>query len=781
MAMSEHSRAIHWTLTPLLALGAWCLMLVMHGAVPFLLSPTLGQAVWSTGFSQSFVNQSLWTVYATNFGAPEPAAMAFGLPGAWLTALYIQLGLQPPDAYSAMVASWMTLAMGSAYAMARHFSVKPALAVLAALGWMSMPVTWAHAGYSMLSIGIALLPMYFLSSLKLLEHCGPADGEPVRKQGLWKLIYPLVCILAVFMDGYSFMFFAVGASLLGGWWWLRTNPVGRRRLNVAVLPLHVLSLLAAYLLYGAFVGKSVYSAAPLDFFRGWGADLTFFARPTMGMHWLPDILGWSIARSNQQYFGDTSVWITTFSIPVVVGGIWAAWRMVRVQRAALGLLLVAGFGFYMAMGPSIKFNSVKTEGLAQGQHMPAEAALAPTGSGVLSKNIPGFNNMRASYRWTALGVFGAWGLLLLALSTHNSRGTKVLAASFMGVVILLNLPDLSKKWPAYTSYRSMFYQIEADLVDDMRTVLHKGERVAFLPWRNDFLVNYLAARLNIVSFNIGGDKNLESAREHWPRWMSGFSMGQIDPKFANRAALLLVEREADAVVFPYFDMLLAAHKWPPANTFKTEIEPSIAFIRNSSLFEITHGTNYVTVRLKREYVKWPTDTLIGKVLSTECTVSPCQRPVKLGANSLAKHSFLVDGWSGPEPWGQWSEGEVARVVLNIAGQPRGDLELLLEGHAFLVPEKHPKQQVDVFLGDRKIGQLDYELPNDANPSIKSITIPRDSLIHSTGKIEPWILLTFRFKTIKSPADLGISTDSRKISLGLTSLSLHEKPLTVPTK
>lgn len=673
MAMFEHPRTTHWALTPLLLVSAWGLMLVMHGTVPFLLSPTLGQAVWSTGFSQSFVNQSLWTVYATNFGAPEPAAMAFGLPGAWLAALYIQLGLQPPDAYSAMVASWMTLAMGSAYAMARHFSVKPALAVLAALGWMSMPVTWAHADFSMLSIGIALLPMYFFCSLKLFQQCAPTDDDPVGNHILWKLAYPLVCIVAVFMDGYSFMFFAVGASLLGGWWWWEANPAGRKHLALIALPLHILGLLVAYLLYGAFVGKSGYSAAPLDFFRGWGADLTFFARPTQGMHWLPDALGWSVARSDQQYFGDASVWITTFCIPVVVGGIWAAWHVARVQRAALGLLLVAGFGFYMAMGPSIKLNSVKPEGAALGQMMPAKAALAPTGSGFLSEKLPGFNNMRASYRWTALGVFGAWGLLLLALSTRNGRGTKVLAASFMGVVILLNLPDLSKKWPGYMLYRSMFYQIEADLVDDMRSVLHANERVAFLPYRNDFLVNYLAARLNLVSFNIGGDKNLEIAKVHWPTWMRGFQHGEMDAQFSNRIVMLLISRQADSVVLPFNDMLLAAHTWPYPLKFKNPMQAVARSLQGLDIFTIVEREHYIVVRLNPEHRNMPSSTITSKLLKHNCLPPLClkqegfNQTIRTQSGTLSGTRLVTHGQRGFLLYGPNVEMNPGEYILTVYG------------------------------------------------------------------------------------------------------------------
>ena len=778
--MIDRSPSTERAQTLLLLVGAWCLMLVVHGAVPFLLTPTLGQAVWSTGFSQSFANQSLWAIHATNFGAPEPAAMAFGLPGAWLAGLFIRFGLQPPDAYSAMVASWMTLALVSAYALARHFSVKPPLAVLAAMGWMSMPVTWAHAGYSMLSIGIALLPLYFLCAVILLAQCARLDGEVVGSGYVWWWVYPLVCVLAVFMDGYSFMFFAVGATLLAGWWWLRTDAAGRKKLALVALPLHLISLLAAYLLYGAFVGKSGYPAAPLDFFRGWGADLTFFAVPTRGIHWLPDAMGWSQVRSEQRYFGDASVWVTTFAIPVILAGTWAAWRA-RTHRITLGLLLVAIFGFYMALGPSIKLNSVKPEGASMGQLMPADVALAPTGSGFLSENLPGFNNMRASYRWTALGVLGAWGLLVLSLSARHGRVTQLIGASLMGVVILFNLPDLPDKWTKDAKSRAMFFQIETDLVDDMRGLLREGDRVAFLPWRNDFLVNYLAARLNIVSYNIGGDKNLESAREHWPTTMRGFVMGQTDPRFATRAALVLATREADAVVLPYIDMAHAASKWPAINKYKTELEPSITFLQDTSLFEITRSDRYTMARLKQAHLNWPKTTLMGKVLLAACTTSPCEKSAKIDNDSFVKHAFLMEGWSVPEPWGQWSDGDSASVLLNIATPPHGDLELLVNGHAFLVPEKHPEQHVDIFLNDRKIGQWDYALPGDAEPSVKSVTIPRDSWIDSMEKMKPWLLLTFRFKKPQSPADLGMSMDSRRISLGLTSLSLREKSASVPTR
>ncbi|QNA99270.1 hypothetical protein [Massilia sp. Se16.2.3] len=317
------------------------------------MTPTLGQAVWTTGFSQSFANGSLFDIHTHAFGIPRPAAIAFGLAGAWPAGLLIRLGLHPADAYAGMVAAWLGLAMFSAYRVARLFGAGRPLALPGAVAWMSMPIVWAHAGYSMLSLGIALLPFYFMAAIRLFmlapgsRRIGAADAA----------LYCAAAVLSVFMDGYTFMMFACGASMFLLYAFL-VRPEARRTLACFAVPVHVASFGLAYLLFSAYIGKSHFEAQQLDFFRAWGLDLSFAAIPTRGLLWLPDLLGWSVERSDARYFGDDSVWRTTFALPLLLVALAAWWRG-RQKGFATAAVLVAAFGFYMALGPALKINATK--------------------------------------------------------------------------------------------------------------------------------------------------------------------------------------------------------------------------------------------------------------------------------------------------------------------------------------------------------------------------------------------------------------------------------------
>lgn len=594
-------------------LASLIFVLCLHGAVPFFAVPTLGQAVWTTGFSQSFINDSVFAIYAKNIGAPVPAAIAFGLAGAWPTAILMKLGFHPSDAYSAMAAFWLIAAFISAYKIGRFFGVRPSFAVTGAVLWLSMPVIWNHSGYSMVSFGIALLSLYFFAVLRLFLQ---KDDLPYQNFK-YSFLYVLACIVAVFMDGYSFIMFAVGASILALWVFVIASGQ-RRRFLFHVFPTHVLGFGLAYLLYALYIGKTQFEPSPIDFFRGWGVDLTFLVFPSRGMLWIPDFFGWSVSRSNKEFFGDASVWMTTFSLPLIAAASWAWWKTRKQRQLATGILLMAVFGFYMALGPSLKINSVKPVSETVGPTMPAEYAVGPTGSALLSENLPGFKNMRASYRWAALGIFGSWLLIMILLSSGRRRVSNA-AVAVIGLITLLNLPHLPEKWAKYVKNREMFHQIDSDLLKMMKEDFHPNEQAAFLPYRNDFLVNYLASRLDIKSYNIGGDKTLNEARRHWPGILRASKMSEVDDHFLERVLLLLARNESDVVVLPYIDMLWAAHSWPYPIQFREELEPIVSELKAFKFVEVVERKYYAIVRLHKEVVF----TALNGVIETWCIPPIC--------------------------------------------------------------------------------------------------------------------------------------------------------------
>ncbi|MBV7581666.1 hypothetical protein KW851_02480 [Pseudomonas sp. PDM33] len=528
----------------------------MNNAVPGVLTPTLGQAVWAAGFAQSLANHGLFSLHAQDIGLPASAALAFGLSGAWPMSVLIRLGVPGADAYSATIAMWLLIALFSARRIALRLGSGEGAALLGAVIWASQPMIWAHADYSMLSLGMALLPFYFLMVLRLLD---PAVAR-------WKaaLSYLAAAIIAVFMDGYTFIMFATGASVTIAYRLLLRLEPRTTLLRIAV-PVHFGSFALAYWLYTRYVGTTQFAHVPLDFFRGWGLDLSFLVVPSKGILWLPDFLGLSEHRTTNLFYGDNSTWDTTFALPLLlaVGGIGLVVR--RRRLLVWGLIAGAVLSFYLALGPSLKVHSIKPQGVHNQNAvtlepmMPAGQALAPTGSAWVSENLPGFNAMRAPYRWAALGLFVTWCLFMLQLPWLRGQ---LFGCGILVLLLLFNLPHPLAHLRVGAQARAMFFQMDREFAIPLGQALHSNEVVAFVPWGNDFLANYLAPRAKVRTFNVGGDKNVERAQLGWPAEFLAAGPGWVPGIATDPLALMLLKKQADVLVFPYVDLLWAANAWP---------------------------------------------------------------------------------------------------------------------------------------------------------------------------------------------------------------------------
>jgi hypothetical protein len=642
--------------------------------------PTLWQPVWTAGFAQSFTNGPLFDFYAHDFGIPKPAAIAFGLAGAWPISLLIRLGLHAADAYAVIVVAWLGLAMFSAYQIARQLGTTRLIALLGGVAWMTMPIVWVHAAYGMLSLGIALLSFYFLASFRLFL----IESKTKRITPATIAFYFTATLVSVFMDGYTFMMFATGASILS-LYSLVTRPGTRSILIKIALPAHIVSFVFAYTLFSVYTGRSSFDAQPIDVFRAYGLDLSFIAIPPEKLFWLPDLLGFSLKRIDALYFGDWSVWSSTFALPVLLLGTLAWWRTRHLAKIATGVLLIAIFSFYMALGPSLKINSTKSETLhLESGKMPSEAAVAPTGSKWISQKLPGFKVMRASYRWLALCIFALWFLIMICVSRVNEGNRRIWLLGLLAL-ISLNLPIFQIRWRDSINYRDMFQYIDHDLVTTLRQHIRPAETVAFIPWGNDFIANYIAPKTGFRTFNIGGDKNLSIAQLGWSSEM--LALGEkFSADKAPVAVKMLIDGNADVLVLPYFHMFESLRWWPCRAKIKAEtdgtrkssrvspaclsdrrmeLQRAILALRKLPHVEVQEFPLFATVRLRPEFSGAASRSdLLGHTLGS------IQYPIRLGQQFKESPYILRNGWYILETNHVWSQ-ETAEMILPVTKESKG--------------------------------------------------------------------------------------------------------------
>jgi hypothetical protein len=559
------------------------IIVLVYGAIPFHSIPTLGQVVWDSGFAQSFVNAGWPSSKAINFGLPINAPVVEGLAGVFLQSTFIKFfGMHPADAYALGAVIWLALALWGSIKLGRLLGAGAVQSAFLSLIYLTLPMVWWHAQYATLSFGFAFLPLYLFSGFRVVYSSSDMSNNP-HKWIITAAFFIGVSLLAVFMDGYTFvmLFSACGALWVTAF---TRKDVTRKDLLIRALPTMLLSALTAYFTYTRYVGTMEFSSSSLDFFRGWGVDLAMLFVPSRGVSWLWDTLGLSVLRNDQTFFGDASVWITTFALPLLVAG-GAGYWLCRKQRFALPLLLVTLLGLYFSLGPSLKVNSVRPadangEYLVQGREMPAAMAVMPTGSAFISSHIPGFINMRATYRWSGLMFTGLFGLIVLFFQKASSRGSNLLGIVVVAFLIVSNLPNLPRRWIDSRNNRTAMFLMDRDFASLSRTI-GKGGVVFFAPPGNDFIVNYLAASGNYYTYNIGGDKNLEMSYQYWPDVLKTFPRRKPGSCFDEKISLLLQDKLADFVVIPYFDLLWGAHIWPwPENDVNVKREEFSATVRN---------------------------------------------------------------------------------------------------------------------------------------------------------------------------------------------------------
>lgn len=122
---------------------------------------------------------------------------------------------------------------------------------------------------------------------------------------------------------------------------------------------------------------------------------------------------------------------------------------------------------------------------------------------------------------------------------------------------------------------------------------------------------------------------------------------------------------------------------------------------------------------------------------------------------------LGTGWSYIEPWGIWTEDNVAELVL-YTGESPGMYEIKFLLNAYN-PEEDPIRNVKLWVNGRLENKINfYE------------GLPIEYVLEFTTKPEEnYIQFVFEVENPVSPAELDISSDPRRLGLGLTGFKLSK--------
>jgi len=121
---------------------------------------------------------------------------------------------------------------------------------------------------------------------------------------------------------------------------------------------------------------------------------------------------------------------------------------------------------------------------------------------------------------------------------------------------------------------------------------------------------------------------------------------------------------------------------------------------------------------------------------------------------------LSMGWSNPEAWGTWSDGQYASLSFLV---PKNSVhELTLKIQAF-IPQGHPQQVIDVMVGGNMLKTITLSKPDQ-----NTINIPLNQVDLDAGFLQ----IYFRFHNPVRPSDIGMGDDKRLLAIGLISATFH---------
>jgi hypothetical protein len=561
-----------------LAIGSGYVVIVtaiawLYGVVPFSgrtfpLAPIASVTSWVECLDDGLVT-------CKYIGYPEGVDLSVGMPFVGGTFLLTRLGIGIEVALNVLALLALAAGIAALWGLAASIARSAAAGALATFLYYLSPIVVAHTGKTALWLGFVLLPVPLALAYAAVRPNRRPQPVVLACVGLTFA----AALLLVYLDPYAWTI----AVVMGGPLCIAGAAVAMKRTRWRGCVVPVLTLIA-FLVPGIIFrvlepSAEVSANFPLGFYRAYGVDVVTAVFPTRDSL-LGDLLRSPVDRWDPlEFYADGTPLIGTFVgvfmlMAAAVGAVGLLRRGPSNRLVVLAFALSGLACLALGLGPSLKVLdkasvpvvAVNADGVVTGTNhvMPAsDATVSLPWSWVYG--LQPFEGMRATYRWH-VGL----RLILVIFATVTVmwlfRRRRTLGVA---LAVVLVLETASHGLLDARELAAHNHELVQAFEDDRDRAFGNGrlrasERVLFLPAGNDYLIGEIAPPLELFSYNVAFDKEIERIRRLQPvavvAAISAYANNNL-----NREHICQLFRQdlVDAVVLINFSMRGDTLVWPP--------------------------------------------------------------------------------------------------------------------------------------------------------------------------------------------------------------------------